>query len=261
MDHAAEMLELIKRYKGATKGSAVALASKAGVSSHIFLVDQMAASLRRLRLELGQAVASDSALLLTLQSREAQLASELDALDARRRRHVAEKASALHCIALSNSEAAKLIGLARTQANASTVKSGRVISREASGALASLRMFTASLSHRVDPSCTGTLPAGGTARALVRHAHTLEKSLGPGGPTFSPMRPKGGSAPKAGGLIISGSKGGGLVHITSAVSQGARLALQEEAGRLGYRSPEDREYARITAPARQVSIKKWATGI
>lgn len=275
------MLELIKRYKAAVKGSALALQKRETISSQLFQIDQLYSHLQRTRAQLAQAVAEDSAALLALRSRETVLAEEVAGLGARRAGHAEERASAGAALALSGREQASLIRAAASSVAQATGSAVRTAGRETAGTLRAERNYSMAVSHRLDASCTGTLP--GMARpTVVSHARTLPRAgaglegssaqagtlgslgsatRGGAGPAFSPMRPRGGSAPKAGGLTIHSSKGGGAVAITSACSQGSRITIQDEAGHLGYRTPADREFASITAPAREMSIRRAATGV
>jgi hypothetical protein len=263
VDFADAMADLMRRYKSAIKGSAAALAKKEGIAAHLAQVDALLAHLEDTRAALARAVAQDSAALLALRSREAVLAAEVQALGARHAGHAGERARAGAALAASGEQQASFLLAAASTLRAAAGANARSVAREATGELRSSRAYSMAVSHRLDPSCTGTLP--GCARpAALTHPRTLPRAEGGGGgggPAFSPMRPRGGSAPKAGGLTILSSKGGGAVGITSAVSQAARITLQDEAALLGYRTVADREYARATAPARETDIRRHATAI
>jgi hypothetical protein len=261
MDFADTMADLMRRYKNTIRGSASALAKKEGVASHLAQVDALLAHLEDTRAALVRAVAQDSAELLALRSREATLTAEVQALGARHAGHAGERARAGAALAASGEQQAGFLRTAAATVRAAAGATARSVAREATGELRSSRAYSMAVSHRLDPSCTGTLPGSARPTALT-HARTLPRAAeGSAGPTFSPMRPRGGSAPKAGGLTILSSKGGGAVGITSAVSQAARIAVQDEAGLLGYRTVADREYARATAPARESDIRRFATAI
>ena len=262
MDHADVMNDLMRRYKTAVKAS-LTLQKKEDIASHLAQVDALLAGLRDTRAALARAVAEDASALLVLRSREAALAEEVQALEAQRGGHAGERARAGAALAASAQAQAGFVLLAAGSVRAAAGATVRSLAREATGELRSARGYTTAVSHRVDLACTGFLEDGKTRPAVLTHARTLPRAEGGGGggPAFSPMRPRGGCAPKAGGLTILSSKGGGAVGITSAVSQGARITLQDEAERLGYRAPEDRAFAAVTAHAREVSIARRATGV
>jgi hypothetical protein len=260
-DHADVMNDLMRRYKTAVKAS-LALEKKEDISARLAQVDALLAGLTDTRAALARAVAEDAAALLALRSREAALAGEVQALEAQHGGHAGERVRTGAALAASAQAQAGLVLLAAGSVRAAAGAAVRSLAREATGELRSARGYTSSVSHRVDLTCTGFLPDGTTRPTVVTHPRTIPRAEGGGGgPAFSPMRPRGGCASKAGGLTILSSKGGGAVGITSAVSQGARITLQDEAQRLGYRAPEDRAFAAVTAQAREMSITRLATGM
>lgn len=266
MDTAAEMLELTKRFKT----SAVRMDPAGLRPSHIgdltLALDTFAANMRALRVRLGEEVAEDTAALGVLRGREASLVSEIETLTARKRGHAGEYKRTGDVMALSGKEQASFIKSALVAAQRGKVNSERTLSRSVVGELSSSRGYTMSMSHRLDPSCTGTLPGS----PKMTNTHTLFPTLtrtamsgggGGGAPTFSPMRPKGGTYMKEGGLCVTSAKGGGALGIDSAISQLSKITLQEEAVRLGYRYPTDRLYAAAGAKAREMDIDRDATNI
>ena len=264
MDTAAEMLELTARFKA----SAVRMDPGGLRPSHIGdltrALDTFSTSMRALRVRLGEEVAEDTSALGLLHGREATLVSEIETLTARKRGHTGEFKSTGDAVILSGKEQASFIKSALAAAQKGKFNSERTLARAVVGELSSSRGYSMSLSHRLDPSCTGTLP--GSTKPTNTHTlfPTLTRTMGGvggGGPTFSPMRPKGGTYMKEGGLCVTSSKGGGALGIDSAISQVSRITLQDEAVRLGYRHPTDRQYAAANSKAREMDIDRDATNI
>jgi len=262
MEFAEEMLELTKRFKAARAPSDPQALRPSHVAGHAANLDNIVAGLRNLRQKLGEQVRDDSSTLAMLRGRETNLVSEVESLMTRRKGHLMERKSTGDALAQSAEEQASIIKTASSSAKSGAYNFTRTSGRASNGALASMRGYTMSLSHRVDLSCTGTLPGNARPTRPTTVFPTLTRTApGCAGPTFSPMRPKGGTARKAGDLTVVSSKGGGAVEVSSAASQGSRITIQEEAEKLGYRRPEDRAYATATAAARKMSINRDSTNI
>ena len=256
------MLELTKRFKAARATSDLNALRPSHVAGHAANLDSIVAGLRRLRQKVGEEMEEDAATLAHLRGRETMLVSEVESLTARKRGHTAERKGTRDALTLSANEQTSFIKSAISSSRTGQFKFTRTMGRSIAGELASARGYSTLMSHRMDPSCTGTLP--GHARPTPPNTlfSTLTRTApGSGGPTFSPMRPKGGTSKKAGDLTVISSKGGGAVEVSSAISQGSRITIQDEAVRLGYRTPQDREYCAITSSAREMSINRDATNL